>query len=113
MRLTFDLNLTDERSDGLDRVGHREEPEQRQARVRQAPMNTLSNRPNLRFAGQRREGLHRIVGHDVVELTDEPLIGSKDDCADGGPAPFGHALGRFVCPKACGQPQLQSPIVIG
>ena len=63
MRFAFNLNLPDERGDGLDGVRHGEESDQRQARVRQTRMNTLADRPDLGFAGQSRESLDRIIGH--------------------------------------------------
>ena len=49
MRFAFNLNLPDERGDGLDRVRHGEESDQRQTRVRQTRMNTTATFIGLLF----------------------------------------------------------------
>ena len=82
-RLGLDENLADERGDGLDGTRHREEPPRRQARVRKARMDALADGPDLRFPGQATEGLHRVVGHHLVEPADESLIGAEHDGPDG------------------------------
>ena len=51
VRFALDLNLSDERGDGLDGIRDREEPDQRQARVCQACMHTFTHGPDLGFAG--------------------------------------------------------------
>jgi hypothetical protein len=81
MRFTFNLNLPDERGDGLNGVRHREETGQRQARIRETRVNTLADRPDATFPGQSREALDRIIGHHIVELPHQPLIGPENDCA--------------------------------
>src|ERR1039458_1527167 len=77
MRFTFNLNLPHERGDGLDGVRHREQSDQRQARVRQTRMNTLADGPDMTFSRQSREGLDRIIGHNVVKLAHQTLIGPE------------------------------------
>src|SRR5664280_3899585 len=75
----FDLNLADEWGDGLDRVRHIEQSKQWQARVRQPRVNALADRPDLEVARQGREGLDRIISHDVVKLPHQTLVGSEHD----------------------------------
>jgi len=117
MRFAFNLNLPDERGDGLDRVRHGEESDLRQARVRQTRMNALTDRPDVTFSGQSREGLDRIIGHNVIKLPHQSLIGPENDRAYrariGWYFPFHHRSRRLVFPKARTQPQLNSPIVVG
>jgi hypothetical protein len=92
MRFAFDLDLPDERRDGLDGIRHGEKAHQRQARVRQPRVNPLADGPDVGFPGQRGEGLDRIVGDDIVELSHQPLIRPENHCADhtrsGGPFRF-------------------------
>src|SRR5664279_3188124 len=117
MRFTFNLNLPHERGDGLDGVRHREQSDQRQARVRQTRMNTLADGPDMTFSRQSREGLDRIIGHNVVKLAHQTLIGPENDCAYrarmGWCFPFHHGGCRLVFPKARAQPQLHGPIIVG
>ncbi len=68
MRFAFDLNLPDERGDGLNGVRDRKEPGQRQAGIRQTRMDALADSPHSRFAGQCGERLDRIIGNNIVEL---------------------------------------------
>ena len=82
MRFAFDLNLADERSDGLDGIRHGEESDQRQARVRQARMHALADGPDLGFAGQGGKRLDRKIGHHIIELAHQSLIGTEHDGAD-------------------------------
>ena len=42
--------------------------------AKQAGMNAFADGPNLGFAGQRTEGLDRVIGHHVIELTDQSLV---------------------------------------
>ena len=93
-------------------------PDQRQARVRQTRMNALADRPDLSFAGQSREGLDRIIGHHVVELPHQSLVGPENDRADR--TRIGLVLSvsaiaacRLAFPKARAQPQLHGPIIVG
>src|ERR1022692_993464 len=117
MRFTFNLNLPHERGDGLDGVRHREQSDQRQARVRQTRMNTLADGPDMTFSRQSREGLDRIIGHNVVKLAHQTLIGPENDCAYrtrmGWCFPFHHGGCPLVFPKARAQPQLHGPIIVG
>ena len=82
MRFAFDLNLSDERRDGLDGIRHGEKSDQRQAGIRQTRMNALADGPDLRFAGQGGERLDREIGHHVIELADQSLVGTEHDRAD-------------------------------
>src|SRR5208283_5128524 len=117
MRFTFNLNLPDERGDGLDGVRYREESDRRQARVRQTRINTLADRPNVTFSRQSRESLDRIIGDDIVKLSHQTLIGPENDCPYGTDMGwcfrFHHGGYRLVCPKARPQPQLHAPIIVG
>ena len=79
MRFAFNLKLPDERGDSLNGVWHGEESDRRQARVRQTRVNTLADRPDFSLAGQSREDLDRIIGHYVVKLPHQPLIGPEND----------------------------------
>src|SRR5665647_371085 len=116
MRFAFNLNLPDERGDGVDGVRNREESDQRQARIRQTRMNTLADRPDVTFSGQSREGLDSIIGHNVVKLPHQSLIGAENDCAYrirmGWCFPFHQGSYRLVFPKARTQPQFHGPIII-
>ena len=82
MRFAFDLNLSNERGDGLDGIRHGEEPYGREAPVRQAGMNALPDGPDLGFAGQTGEGLDGVVGYNIVELTHQTLVGTEYDGTD-------------------------------
>ena len=117
MRFAFNLNLPDERGDGLDGVRHGEESDQRQARVRQTRVNTLADRPDLSFAGQSCEDLDRIIGHHVVKLPNQSLIGPENDRAyrtrSGRYFQLRHRRRRLVFPKARTQTQLHGPIIVG
>ena len=117
MRFAFDLNLSDKRGDGLDGIRHGEKSDQRQARVRQARMNALTDGPDLGFAGQSCECLDRIIGHHVIKLAHQSLVGSENDRANrtriGLSFPFHLQGGWLAFPKACAQPQLHGPIVVG
>src|SRR6202050_2410779 len=108
MRFAFNLDLPYERGDGLDRVRHGEESDLRQARVRQTRMNALADRPDVTFSGQSREGLDRIIGHNVVKLTHQSLIGPENDRAYrtsiGWRFPLHHRSPRLVFPKARHEP---------
>ncbi len=77
VRLDFNQNPPDQRGDGLDRNRHGEEPHQRHCGVRQARMDALTNRPDLVFAGQVREGLDSMFGDHLVELANQSLIGTE------------------------------------
>src|SRR5450631_1083731 len=118
MRFAFNLNLSNERSDGLNGVRYREESDQRQARVRQTRVNTLADRPDATLSGQCRDGIDRIVGHNVVELPHQSLIGPENDCAYRTRMSwcfgFLHPGGRRpVFPNARAQTQLDGPIIVG
>src|SRR5271167_3588211 len=108
MRFAFNLNLPDERGDGLDGVRHGEESDQRQARVRQTRVNTLADRPGFSFAGQSREDLDRIIGHNLVKLPHQSLIGPENNRAyrtrSGWYFRIHHHGRRLVFPKARAQP---------
>jgi hypothetical protein len=82
VRLAFHENLPDKRGDGLDGIRHGEESHQRQARVRQARMNTFTDGPDFGFAGQSRECLIRIIGHHLIKLAHQSLVGTEHDGAD-------------------------------
>ena len=116
-RFAFDLNLPDERGDGLDGVRHGEESHQRQARVRQARMNALTDSPDLGFAGQSCESLDRIIGHHLIKLAHQSLVGTEHDRANrtgnGLSFPFCNQGRRPAFPEACAQPQFHSAIVVG
>ena len=47
VRFALDQNLPDQRSDGIDRVRHGEEPHAVLARVRQTRMDALADGPDL------------------------------------------------------------------
>ena len=83
-RLALDENLPDERSDGLDGIRHGEESDERQARVRQAPVHAFADRPDLVFAGKSGQGLDRKISHHVIELAHQSLIGTEHDRTDAG-----------------------------
>ena len=82
-RLAFNLDLPDERGDGLDRVRHGKKSHHGQARVRQPRMHALADGPDLGLAGQAREGLDRVIGHDIIELAHQSLIGAENDRPNG------------------------------
>ena len=46
-------------------------------------MNALADGPNFGLAGQSSEGFDRIIGHHVVKLTHQSLVGSENDRANG------------------------------
>jgi hypothetical protein len=73
-RAALHENLADERGDGLDGVRHGEESHQRQARVRQARMNALTDGPDLGFGRQSRQRLDCIIGHHIIELAHQSLV---------------------------------------
>src|SRR5664279_332113 len=116
MRFALDLDLSDERGDGLDGIRDREKSHQRQARVRQARMNTLTNGPDFGLAGQGCERLDRIIGHHVIKLPHESLVGSENDRANRTridlPFPLHLHRGWLALPKARAQPQLHGPIAV-
>lgn len=82
MRFPFDLNLSDERRDGLNGIGHGEYSHRRQACIRQPGVHAFADSPDLGFAGLHREGLDRKVGDDIVELADQALIRAEHHRAD-------------------------------
>ena len=61
----------------LDGIRHVEETHRWQARVRKPCVNALTDRPDPVFARQCGERLHRKIGHQVVELSHQPLIGAE------------------------------------
>src|SRR5450755_241543 len=118
MRFAFNLNLSNAGSDGLNGARYREECDQREARVRQTRVNTLADRPDATLSGQCRDGIDRIVGHNVVELPHQSLIGPENDCAYRTRMSwcfgFLHPGGRRpVFPNARAQTQLDGPIIVG
>src|ERR1039457_700261 len=117
MHFTFNLNLPDERSDGLNGVGYREEAGKRQARFCETRVNTLADRPDATFSVQSPEALNRIIGHHIVELPHESLIGTENDCAYhtrmGWCLPLARRGGGGAFPKARAQSQLYGPIIVG
>ena len=80
-------------------------------------MNALADGPDLGFAGQGGERLDRIIGHHIVELAHQSLVGTEDDGADRParrcPCSFGHRGRRLVLPKARAQAQFHGAIVVG
>ena len=80
-------------------------------------MNALTDGPDLGFAGQSCECLHRIIGHHVIELTHQSLVGSENNRANririGLVFAFWHQGRQLVSPKARAQPKLHGPIVVG
>src|SRR5580704_6930723 len=82
MRFAFDLNLSDERGNRLDGIWHGEESHQRQARVLQARMHALADGPDPWLAGQSRKGPDRIIGHYLVKLAHQSLVGTEHHGAD-------------------------------
>ena len=99
VRFALDLNLPDQRGDGLDGIRNGEKSHERQARIRQPRVNALADGPDLGFAGQGCKGLDGKIGHHVVELADQPLVGTEHDGADrlriGLSFPF-HDQGRWL-----------------
>ena len=81
-RLGFHENLPDERGDGLDGTWHGEDPDQRQARIRQARLHAVPDRPDRGFGWQRRQRLDRIIGHQIIELAHQPLVGAEHNRAN-------------------------------
>ena len=67
-------DLPDERGDGHDGARHGEESGQRQACVRQACANALTNGPDLRFGRQSRKRLDRLIGYYIIKLAYQPLV---------------------------------------
>ena len=96
----------------LDGVRHGEEARQRQARVRETRMNALTDGPDPVFAGQSGEGLHRIIGHHVVELAHQSLVRPEHDRADepriGSSFAFHDRRGQRAFPEADAQSQLHA-----
>jgi hypothetical protein len=82
-RFAFDLNLSDERGDGLHGIRHGKDSHHRQARVRQTRMNALTHRPDFGFARQSSEGFDGKIGHHVVKLAHQSLIRAEHDRANG------------------------------
>jgi hypothetical protein len=107
-RLALHENLPDERGDGLDGVRHGEESQQRQARVRQARMNALTDGPDLGFGRQSRQRLDRIIGHHIVKLAHQSLVGTEHDRANrtrnGLSFPFSNQGRRTAFPEAAPNP---------
>jgi hypothetical protein len=83
MGLAFDLDLPNQGGDGLDGIWHGEEPHQGRSRRGQARMNALADSPDLGFAAKAGESLHSKIGHDVIELANQPLVGPENNGADG------------------------------
>ncbi len=115
--LGLDEDLAHEQGDRPDRAGDREQPDERKVRVRQAGVDAVPDGPRLHLAGQRGERLDRIVGHDVIELADEPLVGAEDHGADGHRVRARLLLdggGRWgVLVETRAQPQLDGSRVVG
>jgi|ERR1022692_1511012 hypothetical protein len=108
MRFTFNLNLPDERGNGLNGVGYREEAGKRQARFCETRVNTLADCPDATFPVQSREGAYRIISHNIVELPHESLIGSENDCAYYTPMDWCLPLGRSRCRRTFPKARAQS-----
>ena len=116
-RLAFHENLPNERGDRLDGIRHREKSHQRQTGIRQACMNALADGPDSGLAGQRLEGLHRMIDHHLIELAHQPLVGTEHDRADRTPTGVSLCAARpssrrLALPKASAQPQLHGPVVV-
>ena len=89
-----------ERGDGLDRIRHCEESDWRQSRVRQASAHAFADRPDMGFAGKSGQGLHRKIGHYVVELPHQPLIRPEHDRTDCNLPGASFAFGHRHCRRA-------------
>src|ERR1017187_1368779 len=80
-------------------------------------MNALTDGPDLGFARQSCECLDRIIGHHVIKLAHQSLVGSENDRANrtriGLSFPFYHQGRWLAFPKARAQPQRHGPIVVG
>src|ERR1017187_8154208 len=80
-------------------------------------MNALTDGPDLGFARQSCECLDRIIGHHVIKLAHQSLVGSENDRANrtriGLSFPFYHQGRWLAFPKARAQPQLHGPIIVG
>ena len=74
MRFAFDLDLPDERGDGLDGIWYSEKSDQRQTRVCQTRMHARTDSPNLGFTRQRSECLDRIIRNYIVKLSHQSLV---------------------------------------
>jgi hypothetical protein len=115
-RFAFDLNLSDERRDGLDGIWHRKQSHQRHACIGQSRVNALPDRPDFRFAGQSGKGLDRIIRHHIIKLSHQSLIGSEHDRADragvGLSFPFYDRRRWLAFPKARAQSQFHRAIII-
>ena len=115
--LALQENLPDERSDGLDGVRHGEVAHHRQTRVHQARTNALTDGPDLGFGRQSRQRFDRIVGHHLIELSHQPLVGTEHDRADRTRRCWSFSFcnqgRRPAFPEACAQPQLHNAIVVG
>ena len=98
-------------------VRHAEKAYRLQAPVRQARMDPLADGPDVWFAGQGGESLHRVVGDDVVELAHKTLVGTEHDGADIHRAratsfvPRSRGC-RLDFPKARAEPKLHGAIVV-
>ncbi len=79
MRLDFDLNLRNERSDGLDGTRHSEEPRQGKTRIRQTCMNALTDGPDLELARKGCQDLNRTLRNHIVELAHQSLVRTEYD----------------------------------
>ena len=78
----FNLNLPDERGDGLDRIRHGEVAHWGKPSVREARVNALADGPDFGFTGQRHESLNRIIGDNLIKPAHQSLVGSEYDGAD-------------------------------
>ena len=66
-RLALHENLPDQRGDSLDGVRDGEQPHQRQARVRQARVNALTDGPDFGLGRKSCQRLDRMIGHHVID----------------------------------------------
>src|ERR1035438_3326414 len=116
MRFAFDLELPDERGDGLDGIRKRKMSHDLQARILQTRMNALTDGPDPGVAGQGGKGLDRVIRHHVVELAHQPLVRSEYDGTDGALA--GRSLPcypkglRLAFSKTRAQAQFYGPVVV-
>ena len=78
----FDLNLPDERGDGLDGGRHSEESHRRQSPVRQARMNALTYSPDFGFARESCESPDRIISYHLIKLPHQSLVGTEHNRAN-------------------------------
>src|SRR5674476_1133267 len=70
------------RAPGVVALRTNEEAHQRQARIRQARMNAVTDGPDSGFAGQSGEHLHRIISHHVVKPAHQSLVRTEHDSAN-------------------------------